>query len=327
MYNVKTLSLLYTDGDSDRHHQRGGGARPYGISNGPSDSGNGRGRGRGGGHPAHLTGKAIGLYYRDKYKKNAKKEQQESKASVGFKLDPRVSENIELMLEETKPPYAPRLGQADGLRADDSIGARYTHIGDSQFKRKFLEIVSGNIQQNLSKALLMATKLHKNTDLDNKLLEEHKERQNSPGYKSMMNFRAKLPSYSMRQSIVDLVNNNQVMVISGETGNLDCILIEIYRKTAIIEENLIDFFLCYWLQGCGKTTQVAQFILDDAIERGNGSVTKVVCTQPRRISAISVAERVAAERGENLGKSVGYQIRLEKYETSKINNSGMSVVM
>ena len=65
--------------------------------------------------------------------------------------------------------------------------------------------------------------------------------------------------------------------------------------------------------GCGKTTQVAQFILDDAIERGNGSITKVVCTQPRRISAVSVAERVAAERGEGMGKSVGYQIRLEKF--------------
>lgn len=40
--------------------------------------------------------------------------------------------------------------------------------------------------------------------------------------------------------------------------------------------------------GCGKTTQVTQFILDDSIERGMGSVCKVVCTQPRRISAISV---------------------------------------
>lgn len=64
--------------------------------------------------------------------------------------------------------------------------------------------------------------------------------------------------------------------------------------------------------GCGKTTQVAQFILDDELEAGNGSVTRIICTQPRRISAISVAERVAMERTENLGNSVGYQIRLEK---------------
>uniref|UniRef100_A0A8C5HZZ1 RNA helicase n=1 Tax=Gouania willdenowi TaxID=441366 RepID=A0A8C5HZZ1_GOUWI len=65
--------------------------------------------------------------------------------------------------------------------------------------------------------------------------------------------------------------------------------------------------------GCGKTTQVTQFILDDHIERDVGSTCRVVCTQPRRISAISVAERVAAERAESVGNgnSCGYQIRLQ----------------
>lgn len=82
--------------------------------------------------------------------------------------------------------------------------------------------------------------------------------------------------------LLQLINSEQVLVISGETG-------------------------------CGKTTQVAQFILDDAIEQGHGSSCRVICTQPRRISAISVAERVAAERDESCGgnSSVGFQIRLE----------------
>jgi len=53
--------------------------------------------------------------------------------------------------------------------------------------------------------------------------------------------------------------------------------------------------------------------LDNQLEAENGSITRIICTQPRRISAISVAERVAVERAERLGKSVGYQIRLEKY--------------
>ena len=39
--------------------------------------------------------------------------------------------------------------------------------------------------------------------------------------------------------------------------------------------------------------------------------SRIVCTQPRRISAISIAERVASERDERLCTSVGYQIRLE----------------
>ena len=63
--------------------------------------------------------------------------------------------------------------------------------------------------------------------------------------------------------------------------------------------------------GCGKTTQLPQFVLERALASGDASVTGILCTQPRRISAISVAARVAQERGEELGESVGYQIRLE----------------
>ena len=66
-----------------------------------------------------------------------------------------------------------------------------------------------------------------------------------------------------------------------------------------------------FLPGCGKTTQVPQFIMEEAVLAGKGSLCHVVCTQPRRISAITVANRVADERAERLGNSVGYQIRLE----------------
>ena len=52
-----------------------------------------------------------------------------------------------------------------------------------------------------------------------------------------------------------------------------------------------------------------QFILEEAAEAG--TAISIVCTQPRRISAMGVAERVAAERGEPLGRTVGYSIRLE----------------
>lgn len=124
--------------------------------------------------------------------------------------------------------------------------------------------------------------LRENTSFDQQLKEELQSKRNDPRYLEMQRFREKLPSYTMKEEIIKVINANRVTVISGETG-------------------------------CGKTTQVTQFILDDYIMRGKGSKCNVVCTQPRRISAISVAERVASERAEPCGRgnSTGYQIRLE----------------
>ncbi|XP_069004357.1 ATP-dependent DNA/RNA helicase DHX36 isoform X2 [Embiotoca jacksoni] len=118
--------------------------------------------------------------------------------------------------------------------------------------------------------------------LDDTLKRDLQNKISDPKYKEMLKFREKLPSYKKKEELVELINSNRVLVVSGETG-------------------------------CGKTTQVTQFILDDYINRGVGSMCRVVCTQPRRISAISVAERVAAERAESVGNgnSCGYQIRLQ----------------
>ncbi|KAG2502148.1 hypothetical protein HYH03_000635 [Edaphochlamys debaryana] len=61
---------------------------------------------------------------------------------------------------------------------------------------------------------------------------------------------------------------------------------------------------------------VPQYLLEDAVSAGHGGHTHVVVTQPRRIAAISVAERVAEERGEpppgspGPASSVGYHVRL-----------------
>ncbi|XP_078688349.1 3'-5' RNA helicase YTHDC2-like isoform X4 [Branchiostoma floridae x Branchiostoma belcheri] len=100
----------------------------------------------------------------------------------------------------------------------------------------------------------------------------------SRGQSEFDNFRRTLPVAVLQEVIVKTVNENQVVLIAGETGS-------------------------------GKTTQVPQFILDDA--QCTNRPCRIICTQPRRISALTVAERVASERGEKIGQTVGYQIRLE----------------
>ncbi|KAL1719478.1 hypothetical protein EV715DRAFT_251413 [Schizophyllum commune] len=76
-----------------------------------------------------------------------------------------------------------------------------------------------------------------------------------------------------------------------------------------IEEN--DVTICMAATGSGKTTQIPQLILDHHIDKGEGGRCNIICTQPRRLAAISVADRVAKERGETVGQSVGYTVRFE----------------
>jgi pre-mRNA-splicing factor ATP-dependent RNA helicase DHX15/PRP43 len=61
--------------------------------------------------------------------------------------------------------------------------------------------------------------------------------------------------------------------------------------------------------GSGKTTQIPQFVLFDDLPQTQGKM--VACTQPRRVAAMSVAQRVAAEMDVKLGEEVGYSIRFE----------------
>ncbi|CAG5059084.1 unnamed protein product [Parnassius apollo] len=94
----------------------------------------------------------------------------------------------------------------------------------------------------------------------------------------LLKFREKLPVYEQRQDLINAITHNQVIIVAGATG-------------------------------CGKTSQLPQLVLDWCQEHKQPA--RIYCTQPRRISAVSVAERVAYERMEKIGQSIGYQIRLE----------------
>lgn len=52
------------------------------------------------------------------------------------------------------------------------------------------------------------------------------------------------------------------------------------------------------------------------IQNNCGNEAQIICTQPRRIAAISVAERVAQERLEECGKTIGYHVRLNSNYTT-----------
>lgn len=69
--------------------------------------------------------------------------------------------------------------------------------------------------------------------------------------------------------------------------------------------------------GSGKTTQVPQYLLEANQQRQQPC--RVICTQSRRISAVSISDRVAFERGERLGDAIGYQVRLESQLSPKSN--------
>ncbi|KAF8466450.1 P-loop containing nucleoside triphosphate hydrolase protein [Kalaharituber pfeilii] len=89
-----------------------------------------------------------------------------------------------------------------------------------------------------------------------------------------------LPMNQYREKVLEVVNNGPVSIIVGATGS-------------------------------GKTTQVPQILFDDAIHSGKGAECNIICTQPRRIAATSVAQRVAVERNESLQKTVGYHVRFD----------------
>ena len=77
---------------------------------------------------------------------------------------------------------------------------------------------------------------------------------------------------------------------------------------AILSDNTISRIIVS-TPGSGKTTRVPPAILSNASK-------KVLCVEPRRIACIAAASRVAEEQGWQLGKEVGYHVRLEKKCTS-----------
>jgi len=96
---------------------------------------------------------------------------------------------------------------------------------------------------------------------------------------ALQSARAGLPVNTLKPQILNLVNSHTYSLIVAETGS-------------------------------GKSTQVPQIILDDAIDRGVGGDCNVLCVQPRRVAAQLLARRVAEERFDS-GETVGHMVRFD----------------
>ncbi|KAE8660596.1 putative ATP-dependent RNA helicase DHX37-like isoform X2 [Hibiscus syriacus] len=97
------------------------------------------------------------------------------------------------------------------------------------------------------------------------------------------NKRKELPIVMMEQEIMEAINENSTVIICGETG-------------------------------CGKTTQVPQFLYEAGFGSSQSTIRSGVIgvTQPRRVAVLATAKRVAFELGLHLGKEVGFQVRHDK---------------
>ncbi|XP_037716101.1 putative pre-mRNA-splicing factor ATP-dependent RNA helicase PRP1 isoform X1 [Drosophila subpulchrella] len=105
----------------------------------------------------------------------------------------------------------------------------------------------------------------------------------SQRYQNLYKKRIALPVFEYQADFMRLLSQHQCIVLVGETGS-------------------------------GKTTQIPQWCVDFAVSKGRKGVS---CTQPRRVAAMSVAQRVSEEMDVNLGEEVGYSIRFEDCSSAK----------
>uniref|UniRef100_A0A182M985 RNA helicase n=1 Tax=Anopheles culicifacies TaxID=139723 RepID=A0A182M985_9DIPT len=226
--------------------------------------------------PPGLRGRELGLFYRDR--QTAKTKQREKRNAVDITLPRWQIEEIRNTLQIHRG-----FEQSDIYREfveNENIR--------SVFKNEYLRVISKTLQETLREE---SAKMNRNSHTDDDGCRssafqvesgdgESRLNANNCATKPLDKFRKSLPAYQQRATILDMVERHQVILIKGDTG-------------------------------CGKTTQVPQYILEQATANGRSASCRILCTQPRRISAITLARRVADERNEKLGHSVGYQIRLE----------------
>jgi hypothetical protein len=177
-----------------------------------------------------------------------------------------------------------------------------------------------------------------------RLKEEWEAWQKSGRHSEMRGIRAKLPAYKYRGDLLKAFNSCSVTIVCGQTGcgkstQVHACLSQLYTSSHNVKRRIYLFYLttwsyvfilCNWDCGCDQgivsmnnflcdfvaclhmftmvhtllALQVPQYVLEDYIEMGKGAQCNIICTQPRRLSAIGLADRVSKERSQAVGETV-----------------------
>ncbi|XP_063535464.1 pre-mRNA-splicing factor ATP-dependent RNA helicase PRP16-like [Cydia strobilella] len=121
-----------------------------------------------------------------------------------------------------------------------------------------------------------AYKYAEHVDSETKDAKEPESKSSFVRNKTIQEQRRFLPVFAVREELMQVIRENNVVIIVGETGS-------------------------------GKTTQLTQYLHEEGYSR----LGMIGCTQPRRVAAMSVAKRVSDEMNTKLGDEVGYAIRFE----------------
>ena len=125
-----------------------------------------------------------------------------------------------------------------------------------------------------------------------------------------------MPITEFKEQIVELVKQNLFCIITGETGS---------GKSTQIAQFLVDGIQSVFTRldksqvenmiGC--QLHDFEFSQPRRSDRGDQQQFRVVVTQPRRVAAIQMAKRVSFERSCKMGEQVGYTVRFDDCSNDK----------
>uniref|UniRef100_A0A914NJP8 Helicase ATP-binding domain-containing protein n=1 Tax=Meloidogyne incognita TaxID=6306 RepID=A0A914NJP8_MELIC len=165
------------------------------------------------------------------------------------------------------------------LEIDEDIPCNSLGVPQTEFNKFFTTnvVIGENVADKLALRNI-PTLIIKQFEFIISLFYKFKNSRNFKKLKKLRNAQINLPIYQSKDELLEKLENNQILLIAGDTG-------------------------------CGKSTQLPQYLL-------NAGYTKIACTQPRRIACTALAQRVALEMLKQFDSEIAYQTRFDKTKTS-----------